>query len=106
MTAFGKICFAEFGSVKDYYFLFGLQLGFEFGDGGAFDGGKTLVNIGKDCQWKTCTREQGITVMVDRVAKILEDAKVNYVSELVGKPVKIYLCNNMVVDFDILTEVL
>ena len=32
MTAIGKIISAEFGTVKGYYFLFGLQLGFKFDD--------------------------------------------------------------------------
>ena len=35
----GKITFAEYGTVRDIPFLFGLQLGFKLGDGtGGMDG--------------------------------------------------------------------
>lgn len=47
----GKIDFAEFGKIKDYPFLIGLQLGFSFQGGGVMDGGKYTVNICHACKW-------------------------------------------------------
>ena len=40
----GKITFAEFGTVKDYPFLTGLQLCFKIGSGGVGDGRKYTIN--------------------------------------------------------------
>ena len=85
----GKIDFAEYGTVKDYPFLIGLQLGFKFGyGGGVMDGGSNAVNISKECKWEEAEREAAITVSVEKVYQILKDAKVNYVSELINKPVE------------------
>ena len=36
----GKITFAEFGTIRDYPFLIGLQLGFHMGGSAVMDGGK------------------------------------------------------------------
>lgn len=36
----GKITFAEFGTVRDYPFLIGLQLGFRMDGSAVMDGGK------------------------------------------------------------------
>lgn len=89
----GKIDFAEFGKVSDYPFLIGLQLGFSMGGSGVMDGGKYTVNISSECEWENNERAQ-------------TDAKVSYVSELIGKPVEVTLNKNMFYDFRILTEVL
>ena len=43
---------------------------------------------------------------LDELYEILKDAKVNYVSQLVGKPVEVEIEDNMFKDFRILTEVL
>lgn len=103
----GKITFAEYGTVKDYPFLMGLQLGFKLGDGtGVMDGGSNTINISKECKWEEGEREVAITVSVEKVHKILEDAKVNYVSELINKPVEVTIDKNCFKDFRILTEVL
>ena len=103
----GKITFAEYGTVKDYPFLMGLQLGFKLGDGsGVMDGGSNTINISKECKWEEGEREAAITVSVEKVHKILEDAKVNYVSELINKPVEVTIDKNCFKDFRILTEVL
>ena len=103
----GKITFAEYGTVKDYPFLMGLQLGFKLGDGtGVMDGGSNTINISKGCKWEKAEREAAITVSVEKVHKILEDAKVNYVSELINKPVEVTIDKNCFKDFRILTEVL
>ena len=103
----GKINFAEYGTVRDYPFLIGLQLGFKLGDGtGVMDGGSNTINISKECKWEEAEREAAITVSVEKVYQILKDAKVNYVSELINKPVEVTIDNNCFKDFRILTEVL
>lgn len=104
----GKIDFAEFGTVRDYPFLMGLQLGFKLGDGGGImDGGKYCVNVSPECKWEyDGKREECITEMVEHVRSILNDARVNRVSGLVGKPVEVTINNNTFVDFRILKEVL
>lgn len=104
----GKIDFAEFGIVKDYPFLIGLQLGFSMNGGksGVCDGGKFTVNISKECKWENQSREIAITASLERLDKILKSAKVNYVSELLEKPVEVTLEDGIFKDFRILTEVL
>lgn len=103
----GKINFAEYGTIRDYPFLIGLQLGFKLGDGsGVMDGGSNTVNIDKECRWEEYERKDAVTVSVEKVYKILKDAKVNYVSELVNKPVEVTIEGNCFKDFRILTEVL
>lgn len=104
--ALGKITFAEYGTVKDYPFLLGIQLGFSLDGCSAMDGGKYTVNISKGCKWDERDREKTITASVEKIAEILRAAKVNYVSELVGKPVEITIDRNSLMDFRILEEVL
>lgn len=102
----GKITSAEFGIVRDYPFLIGLQLSFSMVGEGISDGGKYTVNISKTCNWKNNDREKTIASTLERVYEILNEAKVNCVSELVGKPVEITIDQNCFKDFRILTEVL
>lgn len=102
----GKIIFAEFGTVKDFPFLIGLQLGFEMGGCGIMDGGKYTVNISDQCKWEELNRSDTVTKKIEEVNKILQDAKCNYVSELKNKPVEVTIENNTFKDFRILTEVL
>lgn len=103
----GKIDFAEYGTIRDYPFLIGLQLGFKLGDGtGVMDGGSNTINISEECRWEESEREAAVTVSVERVYQILKDAKVNYVSQLINKPVEVTIDKNCFKDFRILTEVL
>ena len=102
----GKIDFVEFGSMKDYPFQLGLQLGFSMTGSGVMDGGKYTVNMSPDCHWEIGTRHTNLAESLDRVAKILNDAKVNYISELLGKPVEVTLEDGIFKEFRILTEVL
>lgn len=67
---------------------------------------KYTVNISPECNWKDLNREETITKSIEYVDRILENAKVNYVSELVNKPVEVTIENNTFKDFRILTEVL
>lgn len=102
----GKIDFAEFGTIPDYPFMIGLHLRFSMGNCSVMDGGKYTVNIGPNCRWEEHSRADSVTHIVEKVNDILKDAKVNYVSELNGKPVEVTLVNNTFKDFRILTEVL
>ena len=103
----GKINFAEFGTIKDYPFLIGLQLGFKLCDKtGIWDGLRYTVNISPDCKWETRERAETITQTIEFVNDILKAAKVNYVSELINKPVEVTIENSTFKDFRILTEVL
>ncbi len=103
----GKIDFAEFGTIRDYPFLIGLQVGFKLADGcGIMDGGQYCVNIDKACRWEESERQRAITVRIEDIYKILKDAKVNYISELKNKPVEVEIEKNTFKSFRILTEVL
>lgn len=102
----GKIDFAEFGTVRDYPFLIGLQLGFSMNGKGVMDGGKYTVNISDACKCTQAERSDAITGIVKRINSILSDAKVHYVSELIGKPVEVTIEDNTFKDFRILTEVI
>lgn len=64
----GKIDFAEYGTIRDYPFLIGLQLGFKLGDSTyIMDGGSNTENISKECKWEKAEREAAITVSVEKV---------------------------------------
>lgn len=103
----GKIDFAEFGTIKDYPFLIGLQLGFKLSDKSYIGaGGKYTVNISPDCKWETKNRTVAVTQTIEFVNDILKAAKVHYVSELINKPVEVTIENGCFKDFRILTEVL
>jgi hypothetical protein len=103
----GKITSAEYGMVRDYPFLFGLQLYFKLGDGTSIGcGGRYTENVSESCKWTVQERQCSITKSVDEVHKILKDAKVSYVSELINKPVEVEIEKNTFKSFRILTEVL
>lgn len=102
----GKIDFAEYGTIRDYPFLIGLQLGFSMGGCGVMDGGKYTVNISEECRWEKSERSDAVVFSIENVYRILNDANVNYVSQLVGKPVEVAMENNIFKDFRILKEVL
>ncbi len=102
----GKIDFAEFGTIEDYPFLIGLQLGFSMNGCYVMDGGKYCVNISDQCKWEDREKNEVITNSVEYISEVLKDAKVNYVSQLVGKPVEVLIEDNTFKGFRILTEVL
>lgn len=103
----GKITSAEFGMVKDHPYLVGLQLRFSMNGSSVEDGGKYTENLSSACKWpEPIDRVIAITQMVETVNTILRDARVNYVSELVGTPVEVTLDGHCFKDFRILTEVL
>lgn len=103
----GKIDFAEYGLYPDRPFLMGLQLVFTFQGCGIGDGAKYTINMSKECKWESKKeRQETITKYADNLYEILEQAKVNYVSQLKNIPVEIIMEDNMFKDFRILTEVL
>lgn len=104
----GKITFAEFGTIHDMPFLFGLQLGFNMGkDGSVMDGGRYTINISPECKWGSLEeRNARMFELMREINQILEDAKVHRVSDLIGKPVEVTLDRNCFSSFRILTEVL
>ena len=69
------------------------------------DGGKYTVFISSSCD-DFIDQKNIIVDSVRNVNQILKDAKVNYVSELLNKPVEVTIENNTFKDFRILTEVL
>lgn len=83
------------------------EMGFKLGDGvGIMDGGSNTVNISPECRWEESERQQAITVNIEQLYKILNEAKVNYVSQLINKPVEVEIDRNTFKGFRILTEVL
>lgn len=101
----GKIIFAEYGILKGCPNLIGLQLGFSIGCKKVEDGGKYTVFINYEND-ENIDQKSIIADSVRNVHQILKDAKVNYVSELINKPVEVTMEDNTFKDFRILTEVL
>lgn len=46
----GKITFAEYGTIRDYPYYIGLQLGFRMNGSAVMDSGKYTVNISPECK--------------------------------------------------------
>ncbi|GIN25464.1 hypothetical protein NSQ93_22190 [Bacillus sp. FSL W8-0445] len=107
-TFLGKIVQAEFGTVKERDFLLGLQLSFKFNRGDhVSDGGYHIVNVSENCFWESEIQKYEMYERVLKdLKKVLDDAKVNYVSELIGKPIEIEIEGDRFKSFRILTEVL
>jgi len=75
------------------------------GSSGVMDSTNT-VNIHPDCKYKGTERAEAITKMVEKIAALLESAKVVDVNDLEGKPVEVTLDGNIFHSFRILEEVL
>ena len=107
MKYLGKITRAEFGTIHDMPFLMGLQLDFSFSSKGVSTGSAHCINTCSSCKWDNAEqRQKSIEREWDYIYKLLKEAKVKYVSELVGKPVEIELDGNVFKGFRILTEVI
>lgn len=103
----GRITFAEYGQCPDRPLMFGLQLGFKFAGSEAYDGGRYVENISEEYEWDSDDQRQKIFMEnLEKLNRILTNAKVRYVSDLKGRPVEIYIKNNTFEEFRILTEVL
>ena len=102
----GKISSAEYGADRDHTFLFGLWLSFSFEHSSVSTGGMYAENINKECKWSHEERADAFLKQAEDIDRILKDAKVNYVSELKGKPVEVVIESSTFKSFRILTEVL
>lgn len=102
----GKITQAEYGKYPGYEYLMGIKLELSFDGCGIGCGGKYMVNMNPECRWSKEERTDAIVNSVERIKQILDDAKVHYVSELVGKPVEVEIKDSVLKGFRILTEVL
>ncbi len=101
----GKISFAEFGTNKDYPFLIGIQLGFQLRYKRGI-GDEYTIYINFDNEQETTVNTESVIQNVKFINDTLKAAKVNYISELINKPVVVTIENNCFKDFRILTEVL
>ena len=97
----GKIVKAEFGKHHDLSY-FGLSLEF------SFDGSRIGSGVRYMCKNTGCLANQyeEISLMNLDILVFLSDAKVNFVYELVNRPVEIELIGDTFKSFRILTEVL
>lgn len=103
----GKITSVEWGTIKDHSFLCGLILEFHLEDETSVgSGSKYTINFSSSCKWTTEERQRAITKLMDQIYQLLKDAKCNYISELINKPVQVTIENNMFQSFRILKEVL
>jgi len=103
----GKIEQVEFGCVHDREYLFGLILCLKTSDSsGVVD--MHVVNMSKSMtsvEWNTKQNEE-IVKMVKFVNKLLKDAKIKTIDQLVNVPIEMIFSNNLLKSFRILTEVL
>lgn len=100
----GKISAVSFGRNSDRPFMFGLELNFSGKGWGTFT---TIgANMSDDCKWDEDERNAAFFDVCKRINKLLEDASVNSVHELVGIPVEVTFENHTLRDYRILTEVL
>ena len=102
----GKITQAEYGKYPGHEYLMGIKLELSFDGYGVGCGGKYMVNMNPKCKWSKEERTDTIVNSVEHIKQILDDAKVHYISELVGKPVEIEIKDSVLKGFRILTEVL
>lgn len=105
----GKITKAEFGIERDYPSLLGITLVLEGKGWGTCV--SYQINMSENAKWESHTQKGAAALSVlEAVGKLLKDAKVNTIDQLVGKPIEFF---NMKLgsrvtwdDFRILTEVL
>lgn len=103
----GHITRANFGLMQDRDFLYGLIIDLSLQDGYYVTGTEvTNINHSESCKYTEEDRDKWLAKQSLKIAKILEDAEVKYINELVGKPVIASFKNNTIQEFRILTEVL
>lgn len=101
----GKIVSAEYGIDRDYPCNIGIKLNFQFDRCYSItDGCKYMINLDEECG-TVLDSQAAIASLVD-LYKLLEDAKVQNVSELENCPVEVEIDDNIFKGFRILTEVL
>ncbi len=106
----GKITSARFGIGGYNDAMIGLHLLFEFKGGGVSWNKVTwdcnIVKCNEDCDWDELARGEEYSNIIRELSKLLYDAKVKNVKDLVGVPVRLFFDGNSLSKFDILTEVL
>jgi len=99
----GHIDFIEFRLMRGVFL--GLKIGFKFGGCGVFT--DFVINMYEDCKYKSIEERNAIGYELLQMTKdLLDDAKVECVSELKNKPVEVYSKGLINQGFRILTEVL
>jgi len=107
----GKIVKARFGNCGYQGAMFGLNVEFNF-EGCAYVNDEITgfwnegIKHTEYCKWTEDERSDARVEMIKRIDKILSDAKVDYVDQLVGKPVELELLTSKLVSWRILTEVI
>jgi hypothetical protein len=109
----GKIKSVRFGigGYNDIQFGLDLQFGSDGVDGwgvGNFYGflDYTRVEHDENCKWTEDERNAQCIKTMKYISKILNDAKVNNITDLKGIPVEVTFEKNMIKDWRVLTEVL
>jgi len=108
----------ELGKISDVYFglggyqdaCIGINLSFTTGNSGV-SASKTawdaeLIKHSEHCEWSEESRNAEYAEIVRFISKLLADAKVIKVADLLNVPVEITVENNTLKDWRILTEVL
>lgn len=106
----GKITKAEFGLGGYQDACIGLIVSIDF-DGSGVGDNKTawdcnLIECTEHCEWTEESRSEEYDKIVRYISGLLSDAKVNNVSDLVGKPVEVELEGMILKSWRILKEVL
>lgn len=106
----GKIENVRFGFGGYQDAMFGLSLTFSGAGWGICDfvsgGWQSSIEGGGNCKWTEHDRNITRAAMVERIDKILTDAKVDSVDELKGKPVEVTFDGMTLKEWRILKEVL
>lgn len=99
----GKITSAEVG-FTDY--MLGLKLEFGGPGWGVGDGCKYSMNFSSGCRYEVGERAAECLRVMTTIGELLAEARVQSVSQLMGKPVEVISVNGLFKEFRILTEVL
>ena len=106
-TVLGKIAKVHFGIHES---MFGLRIEFSMGSSGVMTSytvwDPTTTPPSEFSKWNLEDQDKEIVLIARRLSKILNDAKVDDVYALQGKPVEVTLERNTLKDWRILTEVL
>lgn len=100
----GKIIAVSFGKGREKPFLFGLELVFRGKGWSVF----SMINANISNNYKGDDKERNAAFfeVCKKINKLLEDANVNSVDELIGKHVEVTFEHQKVIDYRILTEVI
>lgn len=106
----GKIKSIKFGygGYQDTILGFTIELGGESWGTAVFFGtwDPETVKRSEHTRWSEEDRTKGLADASRKISALLKEAKVNDMSQLVGKPIKAEFDGNMLKDWRILTEVL